>query len=1218
MNRPTDRGSRSARRTPVVGIGASAGGLEALKTFFQHLPPDLGAAYVVIVHLAPDHDSELPSILARETAMQLVQVGDHEQEALQPNQVYVIAPDRKLEVTDASVGASRFEQPRGQRAAIDLFFRSLAASRGDIYAVVLSGGGADGAVGAKAVKEAGGLVLVQDPREAAHDSMPRAVIATGAADVALPIAELPVRLAELIRSREEIAPLIAGAQAEAAPTENEENALREVLDLLRRRTGHDFAKYKRNTVLRRVARRMQLNHAPRIADYAAYLGDNVEEIQALFQDLLITVTTFFRDPEAWTALQQQVIRPLIEQADPDQPIRCWVPGCATGEEAYSLAILLSEEVERQGGRALRDFTVFASDADEAALAVARDALYPGSIRADVSDQRLARWFRSTDDHYRVVTELREHVVFAAHGLQRDPPFSRLHLISCRNLMIYLDRELQDQVMAIFHYACREDGHLFLGTSETAHEQLFRAIDKQHRIYRPVESPGGRRRVLPDLPTGIPQAPPRRDIAPRPQERGAAAESHRAVLEEHAPPSILVDEDWNAIHLSETAGRFLQPRGGPASQAVVELVRGELRGEVSVALRHAFEAREQWLSEFMPVQFNGTPRRVAVLAQPRLRGDQGPTRALVLFLEAGPVVPEDEIERQAHPSSERERTLLERLHQAEQQIKQLRAEHHGAEEDLRAANEELQSLNEEYRSTTEELETSKEELQSINEELQTVNLELKSKLEEVSQAHDDLENLMAATDVATLFLDRSLCIKRFTPQLADIFKVKAHDRGRAIADLAHNLSYDRLEEDVRRVLADLAPIEREASAQDGRSFIIHLRPYRTNEDRIDGVAVTLVDVTRLKRAEAGLRASDRRKDEFLAMLGHELRNPLAAICNSVALAGLGAQPEATRTALAIIERQSRHMTRLVSDLLDVSRITRNKLRLQRRPTDLRQAVEEVIGALKPELESGGLELSYHGPEQALSLDTDPERLAQVLDNLLGNAIKYTEPGGRITVAAEKAGGHASITVRDTGIGIDPDEIETLFEPYRQAGGGDRKAGLGLGLTLAKRLVELHGGTVTAHSEGPGRGSEFTIRLPLATPEQAPATARVADRPLPPQRRILVVDDDADVADSLGALLSALGQQVEVAYAGERGLASALAHRPQIAFLDLSMPGMSGVELSRRLREHFPPEALTLVALSGHDRRAAVAEGGAFEHHLLKPAGIDRVRELLSAIAGSDSE
>jgi two-component system, chemotaxis family, CheB/CheR fusion protein len=821
-------------RISVVGIGASAGGIEALREFFDALPIDLGLAYVVIVHLAPDHNSELASILARRTKMPVLEVSDTKLE-LKPNHVYVIAPDRKLEINDTSIAGTPFHEPIGRRTAIDVFFRSMAINHGDGFAIVLSGGGSDGAVGAKAVKEAGGLVLVQDPREAAHEGMPRAVIAAEIADLVLPVREIAARLGDLAKHKEKLAPLVPPHPDASVPIgEDDELVLKRIFELVRLRTNHDFSRYKRGTVLRRLARRMQLNHRTSLEHYLTLLKEQADEVQALFDDLLISVTSFFRDPAAWDALRLQVIGPLIEHAQPNQPIRAWVPGCATGEEAYTLAILFREEMSRRD--VSFELVVFGSDVDQGALATAREGIYPAAIAADVSEARLARYFRAEGDHFRVSSEIRDSVVFAAHSVLRDPPFSKLHLISCRNLLIYLDRDLQQQLQNVFRYGLRDDGYLFIGVSETADPELFEPLDKQHRLFRARPRAAGPAVRLPQLPA-MPLVPA---IIDRGRERGirmrrSAAEVHIELLEQFSPPSLVVDEHWSIEHLSESAGRYLQPRGGAPTQVVTELVRPELVDELRSALHRASELHEPCLSAFVPVRFNGTPQLVGVLVQPRSR-EEGHQHMLVTFLEAGKAEQRDE---RTESSDSIVLALRDKLRIAEQRLETMRQEHGMAYEDLRAANEELQSLNEEYRSTTEELETSKEELQSVNEELQTVNHELKMKLEEVSRANNDLENFMAATDIPMLFLDRNLGIKRYTAPLRQIFNVKAHDQGRPIGDLTHNMEYQDLERDAARVLQDLAPIERQIRVRTGESLVVRIRTYRTAEDKIDGVVITFV-------------------------------------------------------------------------------------------------------------------------------------------------------------------------------------------------------------------------------------------------------------------------------------------------------------------------------------------------------------------------------------------
>jgi two-component system, chemotaxis family, CheB/CheR fusion protein len=1318
---------------PVVGIGASAGGIEALQQFFEAVPGDLGLAYVVIVHLAPDRKSDLPGILKRHTPMPVTQVGDHDKVDLAPDHVYVIAPNRKLEITDTVIGASRFEQPRGQRAAIDLFFRSLAATHGDGFAIVLSGSGSDGALGAKALKEAGGLVLVQDPSEAGHDGMPRSVISTGAADLVLPVRELAARLAELARDKHRIHRTLGLTGPEPQVDADDEAGLQGILELLKARTGHDFSKYKRNTVIRRVVRRLQLNHRSSLADYQNALRENPEEVSQLFNDLLISVTSFFRDPHAWEALAEKVIVPLIEQVPAGEQIRAWVPGCATGEEAYSLAMLFRETIEaRQSGH---DFILFGSDIDETALATAREGRYPAAIAADLTESRLQRFFHREDDHYRIASDVRDHVVFTTHNLLRDPPFSRLHLLTCRNLLIYLDRELQEQLMSAFHYACRSEAYLFLGVSETAEEKLFRAVDKRYRIYQARPLSAGKRRTLPDILFSGAGAPPRESWS-RASPRKTAPDVVDA-FESLAPPSVLVDDRWNVLHVSNSAGRFLLHQGGEPTQAVLGLVRPELQDELHNALHRAFETHRPKLSAFVPVRFDGAAaRRIGVLAQWRAAGKTDAESALVTFLDAGDAL-EDETTLDDAPAADLLRSMRDKLRQAERRADHMRDDQHLANEDLRAANEELQSLNEEYRSTTEELETSKEELQSINEELQTVNQELKAKLEDVSRAHNDMKNLMAATDIPILFLNRDLTINRFTPQLTRIYNVQARDRGRPVADFTHHLAYGELLQDAREVLANLAPLERESTSDDGRFFIIRLRPYRTSEDKIDGVVITFVDITKLKQTEIGLRESeqqfralvdasaqtvwtadmsgefredspswraftgqsleemkgfgwldavhpddraattklwresleqgsqftteyrlrhqsgndyrwtsvravpmqaprgnirgwvgmniditswrhaahalrraDARKDEFLAMLGHELRNPLAAVRHTLEAMDQG---ELAGRAWEVIDRQSRHMHRLVNDLLDVERIKRGKLTLSRQPMDLCQCIEDVTAALRGQIAHAGVALELDLPPQdSVLVDADPERVAQMIDNLVRNSINHTDTGGRIKVAVRREAQQAAVMVEDTGVGIDADELPTLFEPYSQGSKGRSSKGLGLGLPLVKRLAEMHGGTIEVASEGPGAGSTFTLRLPITEVELASTPPCISQ---PEALRILVVDDQVDIADAFGAMLRTLGHQVATAYNGESALAAARRIRPEVAFLDLAMPGMDGFELAERLRQEYPAKLLSLVAVSGFGNNYAPDRAGVFGHRIVKPADLQAIIQVLNEAATS---
>jgi two-component system CheB/CheR fusion protein len=838
----------------VVGIGASAGGVEALQAFFQSVPTDADLAFVVILHLSPEHRSQLPSILSSKTSMPVLQVSDSV--PLRANQVYVIPPDRQLRITDGHVDALPFEEPRGHRSPIDHFFRSLALQHGDGFAVVLSGGGSDGASGVKTIKEAGGLVLVQDPSEAAYDSMPRAAITTGAVDLVLPVREIATQLGALARAKRNIQAQIHAVVPERA-NRDAGVAVTRILSHLHARTGHDFSRYKRATVLRRLARRMQVHRVEAFGEYLAFLKQNAEEVQALFDELLISVTTFFRDPDSWTALAHRVIPSIFDDWEPSAKIRVWVPGCATGEEAYSLSILLLEEARRRD--VWPEVQVFATDLDEGSLATARQARYPIAIENEVSEERLREFFRKEGDGYRMSQEVRDRVMFASHSLLRDPPFSRLDLVTCRNLLIYLDRDLQSQVFAVLRYALKPNGYLFLGASETAEPTYFHAIDKKHHLYQ-VRALS--RDEVPRLSRALLAEPLVPGHAPADGSAGKAVPTevaHRRLLEELAPPSILVGEDRSALNLSESVGRFLQPSAGPLARDVTALVRPELRDELRSALFRAFDRGESTVSLSVSLTIDGAPRTVVLYVRPK-KAPGGERMAVVMFVEGHGAVEragDGDAGAVLDPSVHVVRRLEEQLHDMQEGLRSSREESNATTEELRAANEELQSINEEYRSTAEELETSKEELQSINEELETVNNELKEKLDEVSRAHSDLENLMDATDIGTLFLDRELHIARFTPPFAQLFNVTDGDRGRPITDFTHRLLYSGFEADAQKVLAQLEPLEREVRSAEGLHYLMRINPYRTLDDRVDGVVATFIDVTGLKAAEEALRQSEER-------------------------------------------------------------------------------------------------------------------------------------------------------------------------------------------------------------------------------------------------------------------------------------------------------------------------------------------------------------------------
>ncbi|HZM24931.1 MAG TPA: CheR family methyltransferase [Anaerolineales bacterium] len=841
----------------VVGIGASAGGLPALRSFFEALPSDSGLAFVVVTHLHPEHESHMAELLQKSTQMPTIQV--NKKIKVESDHVYVIPPNRSILMADTYLETAEFTEPHGRRTPIDHFFRSLARGHSESVAVILSGGGTDGSVGVKDIKEQGGLILVQHPDDAEYDSMPRAALSTGLADVVLPAPQLAEKLAEYIRHQPQL-PHDVGEL-----TEQEVDTLQRILAQVHARTGHDFNQYKRSTILRRVERRMQLNGFTTLEAYLNYLRHSANEAQAMFNDILIGVTNFFRDHESWQALEIKAIPAIFQQKDESNHIRIWSVGCATGEEAYSLAILLFEYADRLDFRP--HIQVFASDLDDGSIAHARDGLYPAAIEADVSPERLERFFTEEGEYYRVKRELRDAVLFTNHNALRDPPFSRQDMVACRNVLIYLQRDVQDDVFNIFHYALNPGGYLFLGSSESAEHlpELFQVMDKTHRIYQ-AKAWVGERPPIPSMP--LVRRAARRSakgydgIRPHlmrfAEESDFPGEEHRRALESYGPPNVLIDNRATILHVSETAGRYLLQPKGTITGDLLKLVRPELQLELRTAIFHAFEKDQAIVTRPVLVQFNGHARRVLLAVRPHAEttkqyGEQQ-KQALVFFIEDTLDEPAVETESETgHPHDEVERNQF--VAQLQAQVQRLREqlqvtieEYDSSNEEMKAANEELQSINEEYRSATEELETSREELQSVNEELQTVNSDMRNKLDELARAHEELDNLLGATEIGILFLDRELRIQRFTTGMNEIFNFMPGDRDRPIRHLTHKLKYDRFTEDAELVMHKLVQLEQEVQTENGNWFLLRMRPFRSTEDRIEGVVCSFVDINKLKKAE----------------------------------------------------------------------------------------------------------------------------------------------------------------------------------------------------------------------------------------------------------------------------------------------------------------------------------------------------------------------------------
>jgi len=855
----------------VVGIGASAGGIEAFHRFFDKMPPNSGLAFVVVLHLAADRKSMLPEILARWTTMPVTEACDGD--AVAANRVLVIPPGNVASLQDGHLSLRQMlpEEPR-ETAPIDALFDSMAASLGeDAIGVILSGTGHDGALGLKTIKARGGLTLAQGRNGTApeYSGMPDSAVAAGAVDLLVPVEKMP----------EQILAAYAGRKAALRNARNlvvDFGKIQlQICDILRSRLGHDFSQYKQQTFMRRVQRRMLVLRLNSYDEFVLRLKTDHEQAVLLFRDLLISVTSFFRDASAFTVLEKQIIPRLFEGKDASSTLRIWVPGCATGEEAYSLAMLLREYMDTL--HVLPKVQIFASDIDDVAIATARAGRYPATLLEGMSEERRLRFFSKTTGGYVVKQAVRELCTFSTHSLIRDPPFSRMDLISCRNLLIYMDNTLQDRVVPIFHYALVSGGILVLGTSETIsrHERLFQPLDRANHIFVRLEGPSEVPSIYPAS-TRNPEDGAKTAMAKRPDPKAdwpkAVAVATRRVLERFAAPFVVVNGDGEVAHFSSHTGRFLQPAAGVPTANLFELARPGWALELRTALRRCIETGRSVEQERPVIGLDGASASpVKLIVEPLPGADDDPLYSIVFDEMDVPKTARDSAESPAVPEDNAVAAHLERENRdLREQLQSLIEEHATSVEELRSSNEELQSVNEELQSTNEELETSREEIQSINEELHTVNGQLSAKVDELDRTNSDLKNLFDSTKVATVFLDPYLIIRSFTPEIANIYNLIPSDIGRPLTDIVGRLTYNTLRADVQTVLRTLQPMEKRVERADGSTYyLMRILPYRSPDSTIDGSLITFVDVTSVVQAEQHQRL-------LVDELNHRVKNMLTVV------------------------------------------------------------------------------------------------------------------------------------------------------------------------------------------------------------------------------------------------------------------------------------------------------------------------------------------------------
>lgn len=834
---------------PIVGIGASAGGLEALEQFLAHVPENSGMAYIVIQHLDPTQKGMLPELLQRVSKMQVFQVTDHT--VVKPNRVYVIPPNKSMSILKGILYLFDPLEIRGLRLPIDFFLRSLAIDQKEqSVGVILSGMGSDGSIGLHAIKENNGIVMVQTPESAKFDSMPRSAIDSVLVDIVAPVNELPVRLIDLIKQTPTL-------KSEADIDNKEKNALEKIIILLRTHTGNDFSLYKKNTLYRRIERRMGIHKIDKIISYVHFLQENQAEINILFKELLIGVTNFFRDTPVWEKLKGHVLPGILTNLKEGTIIRAWVPGCSTGEEAYSLAIVVKEAIEKENPHGGITLQVFATDLDNEAIETARKGLFPTNIISDVSPARLNRFFVKTDDGYRINTEIREMIVFAQHNIIMHPPFTKIDIVTCRNLLIYMDSELQKKLIGLFYYSLNPEGIMLLGSSETlgAQAPLFTTIDSKLKLYKRSNTT-----LIPELfdfPSSFSRAKLTNPEIQMPSKLPVNIQSpaEQLLLQHFSPPAVLVNENGDILYISGRTGKYLEPAVGKANLNIFAMLREGLRNEFPFAFRKVLTTKGKEVLHHLKVGTNGSSQILDVTIQWIDKPDTLRGTIMVVFSDVHEINSDKPEACRKTINSIKQSELEKELEHARETMQSTLEEMQTSQEELKSANEELQSTNEELQSTNEELTTSKEEMQSLNEELQTVNAELQSKVDDFSRVNNDMKNLLNSTDIATLFLDKELNIRRFTDQTTKIFKLIKSDIGRPFTDQASDLNYPNLAEDALEVLRTLVFIQKQISTKDGRWFSIRIMPYRTFDDRIDGLVITFINISDLKQMEVKLQKAE---------------------------------------------------------------------------------------------------------------------------------------------------------------------------------------------------------------------------------------------------------------------------------------------------------------------------------------------------------------------------
>jgi len=1116
---------------PIVAVGASAGGLEAFRKLLDAVATPSGVAFIFVQHLDPNHESLIVDLLKDNTHLSVSEVTDHAR--IERENVYVIAPGTTLTVEEGFLRVEKAIKARGARVPFDTLLTSLADYAGPLaVCVVLSGTGTDGSAGLVSIKRKGGLVIVQKPEEAAFDGMPRSAVMTSLADLVLTAKEIPKAISNFTHKPGEIAgteKAIEGPKPTATLTD--------IIGILRSKTKHDFTSYKQGTLQRRVERRMGMNglSSSGMEQYMALLEKDAREREALAKDLLINVTSFFRDAQVFKTLKDTILPGLVEAHVSDQPIRIWIAGCSTGEEAYSIAILF-HEVMMDIGSGVK-LQIFASDVDEDAVATAREGLYPEANSSDMSPDRLSRFFTKEEQGYRVIPEIRSSVVFTVQDVLADPPFSRIDMVSCRNLLIYLEVDAQAKAISLFHFALREGGILLLGSSETVGKDSgrFEAISKSNRIYRHVghSRPGDMMFSL-SASDGA-KAPQRSSNQPASRALSTLADICCAkVLDIYAPAAVVINQKNECLFSMGRIANYLAVAPGYPTSDLLAMTPRALHTKLRSAIQRCGQQKSCIVATGGEIDNGqGNIRRFGIRVEPIEY--QGQDLFLICFVDDAAI----ETVKQTGPNSSVDRGRISEL---EIELEATRVELNGAISNLeisgreqKAINEEALSFNEEYQSTNEELLTSKEELQSLNEELTALNAQLQETLERQRTTSNDLQNILYSTAVATLFLDEKLNIRFFTPATKGLFNVIPSDVGRPLADLSSLAVDATLLTDAQSVLVNRMPLEHKIEAETGSWYMRRIMPYLDEDHLIEGVVITFVDVTEQRRSSDALRVAKRQADianagksRFLAAASHDLRQPLQTLSLLQGLLVRKVTDQKARELLARVDDTLGAMTGMLNALLDINQIEAGTVQV-----DIGVfRIQTLFTLLRSELTliAQSKNLDFRVVDCSLFVRTDPRLLEQMLRNLISNAFKYTRTG-KVLLGCRRRGGTVSIEIWDTGIGIADTELTSIFDEYHQIDNQarERSKGLGLGLSIVQRLGDLLDHRISVKSRQ-SKGSVFAINVERAEtsgkgqghtdPGKIDVTISAIER----KGSILVVEDDPEVRSLLDLLLTEEGHAV----------------------------------------------------------------------------------------------